>query len=502
MLDLFAVFSAYPSLLRQKTQLPLPHHPLFVSAVEKDASAVFPGACFVAYCGERADGHHGIREALQRGAAALVIEDAAARPENCPVPCISVTDGRAAYAALCFAAQHDPQNSLRLIGITGTNGKTSVSAALYHILRALGKRAALIGTVTNEIDGERTRSHMTTPDAKELAALLRLAVDRGVRYAVLEVSSHALQQRRCFPLHFCASVFTGLTPEHLDYHGTMERYFEAKKLLLRASDFFLCDAESPYSMRLKNDPQLSKKCYTYAEKAAADFSITDHTVAPEGTRFSLTWKKRTVCVHAPLFGDFAAKNLAAAVGCAVLCGVSPEDAARAAQAVRAVPGRMETVSLPCPFRVLIDFAHTPDALENALRSARRLCKKEGRLLVVFGCGGDRDREKRPRMGAVAAALADEIFLTNDNSRSEDPAIILAEIASGIPPTVRPHIIPNRKEAIAAAYGAAQSGDVLILCGKGHESYEITKNGTHHFSEKEILHALASRQPRKEQKPKQ
>lgn len=500
MLDLFAVFSAYPSLLRQKTQLPL--HPFFVSAVEKDASAVSPGACFVAYRGERADGHHGIREALQRGAAALVIEDAAARPENCPVPCISVTDGRAAYAALCFAAQHDPQNNLRLIGITGTNGKTSVSAALYHILRALGKRAALIGTVVNEIDGERTCSHMTTPDAKELAALLRLAVDRGVRYAVLEVSSHGLQQRRCFPLHFCAAVFTGLTPEHLDYHGTMERYFEAKKLLLSASDFFLCDAENPYSIRLKSDPQLGKKCYTYAEKTAADFSIADHTVAPEGTRFSLTWKKRTVCVHAPLFGDFAAKNLAAAVGCAVLCGVSPEDAAHAAQAVRAVPGRMETVSLSCPFRVLIDFAHTPDALENALHSARRLCEKGGRLLVVFGCGGDRDREKRPRMGAVAAALADEIFLTNDNSRSEDPAIILAEIASGVPPAVRPHIIPNRKEAIAAAYGAAQSGDVLILCGKGHESYEITKNGTHPFSEKEILHALASRQPGKEQKTKQ
>ena len=500
MLDLFAVFSAYPSLLQEKTQLP--HQPFFVSVVEKDASSVSPGACFVAYRGERADGHCGIQEALRRGAAALIIEDAAARPENCPVPCFSVNDGRAAYAALCFAAQHNPQNSLHLIGVTGTNGKTSVSTALYHILRTLGKRAAIIGTVGNEIDGTRTRSHMTTPDAKELAALLRLAADRGVRYAVLEVSSHALQQRRCFPLHFCAAVFTGLTPEHLDYHGTMERYFEAKKLLLRASDFFLCDAENPYSIRLKSDPQLGEKCYTYAEKTAADFSITDHTVAPEGTRFLLTWKKRTVCVHASLFGDFAAKNLAAAVSCAALCGFSVEAAARAAQAVRAVPGRMETISLPCPFRVLIDFAHTPDALENALRSARRLCEEEGRLLVVFGCGGDRDREKRPRMGSVAAALADEVFLTNDNSRSEDPATILAEIASGIPPAVCPHIIPDRKEAIAAAYGAAQSGDVLILCGKGHENYEITKSGIRPFSEKAILHALAAGQSKKEQQPKQ
>lgn len=500
MLDLFAVFSAYPSLLRQETQLP--PRGFSVAAVEKDASSVFPGACFVAYRGERADGHCGIQEALRRGAAALVIEDEATRPENCPVPCFSVNDGRAAYAALCFAAQHNPQNSLHLIGVTGTNGKTSVSTALYHILRTLGKRAALIGTVINEIDGTRIRSHMTTPDAKELAALLRLAADRGVDYAVLEVSSHALQQRRCFPLHFCAAVFTGLAPEHLDYHGTMERYFEAKKILLRASDFFLCDAENPYSRHLQNDPRLGGKCYTYAEKASADFIVANHIVTPAGTQFSLAWKKRTFSVHAPLLGDFAAKNLAAAVSCAALCGFSVEAAARAAQTVRAVPGRMEPVFLPCRFRVFIDFAHTPDALESALRSVRHLCKKEGRLLVVFGCGGDRDRKKRPRMGAVAATLADEIFLTSDNSRSEDPAKILSEIASGIPPTSHPHIIPNRKEAIAAAYGAARSGDVLILCGKGHESYEITKDGTHPFSEKEILYALASGKSGKERKPKQ
>lgn len=489
MVNVYELFSSLPHALRPLRE---PPPDLCIEQICTDAAEVTPGALYCAFRGLRADGHTNIPLAIQHGAACILLEDPNAMPLQSEIPFLLCKDVRACLSALYLGLHGNPQQHLRLIGVTGTNGKTSVSTILYQTLLALGKRAALIGTVCNEIDGIRVRSHMTTPAPQELAELLHTAVRKGVEYVVMEVSSHALQQQRCNGLSFHAGIFTGLSPEHLDYHTDMEHYFAAKRQLLLQSRICLCNASCTYTTRLIHDGALCGKGYTYAlAPTHADF-IATRLFGSAPTCFSLAGPGFSVRIRSPLLGNFAAENLTAAISCAVLLGFDAEKSATAAAAVRVIPGRMETVWLPCPFRVLIDYAHTPQALENALLSARTLCRKGGKLLLVFGCGGDRDRSKRPVMGSIAAKAADLVFLTQDNSRSEPPEQILSEVLTGFPKNRLPVVIPDRRDAIVAAYQTAQRGDVLLLCGKGHETYEITAQGKRPFSEREILYAIAGK----------
>src|ERR687886_328213 len=417
--------------------------PVEVSDLAYDTRAITPGALFFCVRGASVDGHELAPQALEAGAAALVVE----RPvSNAHVPQIVVGDSRAAMAVAADVFFGHPTHGLEVVGVTGTNGKTTTAHLVYAILAAAGRRPGLLGTVEARLAGERRPGVRTTPEAIDLQRTFREMLDAGDRSCAMEASSHASELHRLDRVRFAALVFTNLTPDHLDFHGTMERYFDAKRRL------FAGDDPPPAAINV-DDPWGRKLAAERPDALTFALDAADARIRPDALNG----------IDLKLRGRFNVANALGALAAARLLGIEDAATARGLEAVRGVPGRFESVDEGQPFEVIVDYSHTPDSLENALRAARELAA--GRVLCVFGCGGDRDREKRPLMGRIAAELADVSILTTDNPRSEDPLAIIDDVLRGAGEL---EVEPDRRAAIARAVEAAREGDVVLVAGRGAE----------------------------------
>ena len=456
-----------------------------------DSRAVGPGGCFFALRGAAADGHLFIDKAVQHGATAVVCESPPQTALPGGVALVTVTDARAALAEAAAVFFDHPSEHLRLVGVTGTNGKTTTAFVLHHLLGALGETAGLIGTIEVRI-GERTaEATHTTPDALALHALLREMADAGCTACAMEVSSHALDQQRVRGQRFAAAVFTNLTHDHLDYHGTIEAYREAKASLfagLGAGAVAILNRDDAAWEAMAEGSAARVVTYGASGRAVAipeadvPFEIVEN--APGGLRLALGGETRTY----RLAGAFNAYNLAAAYAVGTALGYASGEVLDALQTAPPVPGRLETLRAEDGTVAVVDYAHTPDALDNVLATVRDMMPEEAALACVFGCGGDRDRRKRPVMGRIAERRADRVVLTNDNPRTEDPAAILAAILGGMDEPDAATVIPDRAEAIHRALADAAPGDVVVVAGKGHETIQIVGTEKKHFDDREVIRA--------------
>ena len=451
-----------------------------VTGITTDSRATAPGDVYIAVRGSQTDGHRFVRDAIARGAVAVVVEV----PQGGGVPEVVVRDGRAAALAIARAWYDDPGRSLRLIGITGTNGKTTTTGLVRHLLNAAGT-AASVGTL-GAFDGSgtavpSTAGSLTTPGAIDLQATLAALRDRGAEYVAMETSSHSLDQGRLDGLTFAAAVYTNLTRDHLDYHGTMEAYLAAK---LRLSTYLSLDGVEVVNRDDEAWRALPERAgrLTFGTASDADVRASELHLDAGGSSFCLATPWGTADIRLPLLGDFNVSNALAAAATALALGRPLDEVAARLAAAPQVPGRMERIGeRPCV--ILRDYAHTPDALERALATLRPLTS--GRLIVVFGCGGDRDRGKRPIMGQVAAERSDLAVVSSDNPRTEDPEAIIDDIVAGMGHT--PHIrLADRRAAIARALDEARPGDTLLLAGKGHETYQVIGTEKVPFDERDIV----------------
>ncbi len=464
-----------------------------IGRVVADSRAEMRDAVFVCVRGERYDGSAFAREALARGAKRIVCESECI-PAGCAERCIPCRDARSAYACMMHAICGFPDRGMKLIGVTGTNGKSTVTYLLSQILIAAGHSCGWIGTLGCYLDGEELDgtghdpcASMTTPEPEVLYRVLTQMRERGARYVVMEVSSHALAQRRTEPLRFAVGAFTNLTPEHLDYHRDLEAYAEAKARLFEQSEIALVHTLSPASKRMIEAS--GGRARTLALEGAGDYRVVDLECREREISYRLQFHCGELMINAPTVGRIGAENTALAAAIALELGVEPHTVETALSGARSVKGRMEAVKLPpnAGFTVLIDYAHTPDALERLLLELRERGGAK-KICLLFGCGGDRDRSKRSLMGQIASAYADRIILTSDNPRTEDRAQILQEILAGIDAEADCTVISNRREAIRYAILHAERGDTVVLAGKGHEEYEIDEIGKHPFSEREAVAA--------------
>jgi len=462
--------------------------PASFDTITDDSRYVQPGTLFVAVQGSARDGHAFLAQVAERGATAAIVADATATA----LPALVVTDTRRAVAVAAAAWYGEPARHLHLVGVTGTNGKTTSTSMLRHLL-STGKHAvASIGTlgvlVGSEGDVHPGGSGLTTPGPIELQRLLRELVDGGVQWVAMEASSHALHQHRLDGVLFDAALFTNFTRDHLDYHGSMEAYFAAKAILpelLKPDGRVIINADDP---AWRNLPSVSQRVTRYSIGAnVADVYARKTVFTPQGSTFTLHAPATdAVKVTLPLLGDFQVENAVGAAAVAIALGVSASRVAERLSSMPQVSGRLERLSVSPA--VLRDYAHTPDALERALRSVRPFAS--GRVIVVFGAGGDRDRGKRPLMGRVAADNADICIVTSDNPRTEDPERILDDILAGMPGD-RAARVEDRRAAITAAITMAGPDDLVLLAGKGHETYQIRGTTSHPFDEAEIVTALTS-----------
>ena len=474
-----------------------------VTAVTYDSRQAGPGAVFVALRGVNADGASFAREALNRGAVAIVSE--AVAPRDVIRPWIQVPDARLSLAALAATLYDNPSEELTLVGITGTNGKTTTSYVLASIFEAAGIRCGRIGTVGYRIGEREFEASRTTPEAPDLQRMLREMVDDGCGACVMEVSSHALTLRRADRLHFAAAVFTNLTRDHLDFHRDMEAYFVAKRRLaelLPQTGIAVTNLDDP---RGRDFAAAAHRPVTYAIDRPADVRPGPLSFSLDGLRFDVRTPRGTLRLVSRLVGRPNAYNILAAAATAMALDVPFSAIEEGIAALEDVPGRFQVVSgAGDDVRVVVDYAHTDDALKNLLETARPL-SGGGRVITVFGCGGDRDRTKRPLMGAVAARLSDLVVITSDNPRSEDPAQIIEEIKRGIvvpadrtppggtPAKSPPHVaVVDRKAAIERAIREAGAGDLVLIAGKGHEKYQVIGDKTLPFDDVEIARAALER----------
>ncbi len=459
-----------------------------ISSITAQSNRVAPAALFVAVRGEKADGHDFIAAAFDNGALAAVVERREALGDRSG---IAVSDTRLALSKLASLFAGDPASKMHMVAITGTNGKTTTNWLVFHALENLGVRSLRIGTIGTFAEGViDAPGELTTPDPITLHETLARAYQAGIRSCVIEASSHALDQKRVEHLCPDVAVFSNLTRDHLDYHGSMERYFAAKSHLFslladsrKSAKAAVVNIDDPHGLMLWES--LSGKCadFSFGRSDRAAIKIREFSaVSSGGSRLKLETATDRVEILTPLIGDYNGYNLTAAFGSCVGLGFSPADVARALEGVGAAPGRLEMVK-GIGFAIYIDYAHTPDALERALLAVRPATS--GRLWVVFGCGGDRDRGKRPQMGAIAARLADEVVVTSDNPRTEDPQKIIDEIIQGANSV---HIEPDRRAAIELVISRARSGDVVLIAGKGHEDYQIIGRERVHFSDRSVAEA--------------
>jgi UDP-N-acetylmuramoyl-L-alanyl-D-glutamate--2,6-diaminopimelate ligase len=424
-----------------------------------DTRRVAPGALFFCVPGFTHDGHDFARDAVARGAAALVVE----RSLGLGVPEVGVPSVRRAMAEAAANFYGDPTAELETVGVTGTNGKTTTAFLVRALLESGSRQTGLLGTVKSVVGGMERDVERTTPEAIDLQRVFAEMLTAGDRACVMEVSSHALALHRADAIHFAAAIFTNLTQDHLDFHPTMEDYFAAKRRLFIDADpaAAVINVDDPYGRRLAADVP---DPVTFAVRSAAAYRATEVTTGLHGSRFTAATPDGSFELRSPLRGEFNVYNALGALAAARALGISVETCQSAIAAAGQVPGRFETVDEGQAFAVVVDYAHTPDSLENVLRSARPLT--EGRLHVVFGCGGDRDRGKRPLMGEIARRLADRVIVTSDNPRSEDPEAIISEILEGSGRDVIHDA--DRRAAIATAIEDAEAGDVVVIAGKGHE----------------------------------
>jgi UDP-N-acetylmuramoyl-L-alanyl-D-glutamate--2,6-diaminopimelate ligase len=465
-----------------------------VGALALNAEAVLPGSLFVAIPGFKVDGHSFVGQAFERGAVGCVVENGAALQGR---PGIVVESSRRAMSALAAAIQGDPSTALKVVGITGTNGKTTTNWIVYHVLNQLAGGCLRVGTLGSELLGrERIEGSLTSPDAMTLQELMAKAVSAGASSCVMEVSSHALDQLRVEDVKFDVAVFTNLTRDHLDYHETFEAYFLAKKRLFellaggaKKTKAAVVNVDDPHGLALvafAREAGLHDASFGFSEEAAFRISAVRENHA--GMEFEIAGREQGVTwqVQAPFIGLHNAENLAAAFASCVALGLEPAKVARALRDVPQVPGRLERVGSGTK-RVFVDYAHTPDALERAIKTVKASTK--GQLWVLFGCGGDRDKGKRPLMGQVAAQLADRVVVTSDNPRTEDPASIIADILSG---GIKPALVQaDRRAAIVDAIQQAGPNDTLLIAGKGHEDYQIIGTEKFPFSDQEIARGALS-----------
>ncbi|HVQ60253.1 MAG TPA: UDP-N-acetylmuramoyl-L-alanyl-D-glutamate--2,6-diaminopimelate ligase [Solirubrobacterales bacterium] len=435
-----------------------------VADLAYDSRKAGPGTLFFCVRGEKVDGHEFGTAVVEAGAVALVVEEEL----DVAVPQVLVADARAAMAPVAARFQGDPTAELRVVGVTGTNGKTTTVFLVREILEAAGIQCGLLGTVKQVVGGAEEAVERTTPEAIDLQATFRRMLDAGDRACAMEVSSHAMALHRADAIHFEAALFTNLTQDHLDFHADMEDYFEAKRMLFAAeSETRLVNVDDPYGRRLAGEFE----CVTFsAAGAEADYAVGDVSFNAGGARFTVG----DLELRTGLPGHFNVANALGAFAAARALGVGPETAAAGLARAARVPGRFEPIDEGQGFAVLVDYAHTPDSLENVLRAARRLT--EGRLIAVFGAGGDRDRDKRPKMGRAGAELADLTVITSDNPRSEQPAAIIAEVAVGAEGAAELEIEEDRRAAIALALRQAAPGDTVVIAGKGHEQGQEFEGG--------------------------
>ena len=450
-----------------------------IQSVRYSSRDVQPGDLFVAIPGFTTDGHNYIADAVSRGAAAVLCERQ--MPEN--APWIRVKDSRMALALLGANYYDHPAKKLKMIGVTGTNGKTSVTYLLKELLeRATGAKVGLIGTICNLIGTEELHTERTTPESFELQGLLARMQAAGCEYVVMEVSSHALALHRVAGIRFCVAAFSNLTEDHLDFHKTMEGYRRAKAVLFRMCDrgvFYLDDPAAPLMIR-----DAACEISTVSTLTAADFVAKN--ICLESDRIEMDVLEGECCAHLRLGipGRFTVSNALLALGIARKLGLALDTAVEALSHAAGVKGRIEVVPTPGKdYTVLIDYAHTPDGLENVLRSVRDFSR--GRLIALFGCGGDRDRTKRPMMGKIAADCADLVIVTSDNPRTEVPEEIIKDILAGMQETDTPYVVePDRRKAIRLALQLGKKDDVIVLAGKGHEDYQIIGKEKFHLDERE------------------
>ena len=467
-----------------------------VGGLEYDSRRVGEGFLFFAFPGSRADGRQFAEDALARGAVAVVSESEC--PPG-PARWIRVEHGRQALALAARNYYRKPDERLGLTGITGTNGKTTTAYLIDSVLRASGHTTALVGTIEYHLAGRVLPAVNTTPESLDLVRLFAELERAGGTHATLEVSSHALALGRVYGLHFHTAVFTNLTRDHLDFHGTMENYFAAKQALLAGAGgapprFAVLNRDDEYARKLKVDTKTEAIWYGLGQES--DLRALHISSGFHGLRFDVQHGKLRLAVESPLMGRINVYNILAACGAGLSYGIAPEGIARGIAELRAVPGRFERVDQGQPFAVVVDYAHTDDALRNTIAVARGLNPK--RVITLFGCGGDRDRSKRPLMGQAAAEASDFVVLTSDNPRSEDPLAIMNDALVGIRRVDVPHVVePDRAAAIARALKEAREGDLVILAGKGHETYQVLKDKTIPFDDRvvarEVLRGYGYRQ---------
>ena len=465
----------------------LPTGELPILQVANDSRKVKAGSLFVAIQGEATDGNLFARDAVSRGASAVVSETPAPADWPREIPWVQVSEGRKALAIAAANFFGQPAKALKLVGVTGTNGKTTTSSLIDSILRASGAKTGLFGTIAYHTPAGEHPAPNTTPESLDLQGFFAEIRDTGGTYATLEASSHALAMDRLWGCHFAVTVFSNLTRDHIDYHQTFDNYFAAKRRLFEGTgagrpDVAVVNTDDEWGKKL---PGLASKTLTYGLQNGADLKAKKFQLSFSGLNFTALTPNGPLQVESALVGRINVYNILAAIGAGMGLGLSNQVIETGIRDLRAVAGRFQRVDLGQPFLVVVDYAHTDDALENLIRTARELNTK-GRIITVFGCGGSRDRMKRPIMGETSGRLSDLSILTSDNPRQEDPLKIISDIVVGMQKSTGKYMIePDRAKAIGLAIEEAREGDIVLLAGKGHEDYQIFADHTIHFDDREV-----------------
>ena len=458
-----------------------------------DSRKVQPGAMFVAIPGNQVDGHAYISQAVDQGAAAIIYEhEEVDLPDG--LPAVRVPSSRMALAKLSAEFYGHPDRRLRLIGVTGTNGKTTTTMVIKWLLEQAGHKTGLIGTVCNMAGPEVLPSTHTTPESLELYRLFAMMEAQRCEYIIMEVSSHALSQGRVSACNFCGAVFTNLTQDHLDYHGSFENYLMAKVRLFQMLDTKVGpNRYGVINVNDKSSPAFAQNCaaplWSYgSDEEGIKLRLLHYVPSMNGTDFDMTYDGQLYKVHIPLLGKFNVYNTMAAIAVALAEGITMEQIIEALKTAPQVPGRFELINEGQDFNVVVDYAHTPDGLKNVLSSAEKLHPR--RLITVFGCGGNRDKGKRPIMGRIAGSQSDVAIITSDNPRFEAPLDIIDQVEQGIKEVCNNYLVEeDRAKAIRLALNMAEAGDMVVLAGKGHEDYQIVGDSKHHFDDREIARQL-------------